>query len=284
MCIIVAKPAGAAIDIETLRNCWDENPHGAGIAYAMNGKLVIEKGFMKWEVFKEFIIDTEQWTDIPMLIHFRVATVGNKDQDNTHPFEVIPGKLAFAHNGTIKGMAVKEKPELSDTNIFCRYVLKQLPHNFLSNTGIVTLMYSSLGDWGKLAFLDNEGEITIFNEAGGHEKADVWYSNDDYLGRWGHYYKGYSYPLPTVRTLEQESEVAYLDEWYCYDCCLWFNEDEAQTNPVPGDDDCVPVCPYCGTVDGVQYDPLNEFEELSTTNPLDDERDAILAAYTAASQ
>ena len=47
MCIICAKPAKTAFpDAETIRTMWYRNPDGAGIMYARDGKVCIEKGFI----------------------------------------------------------------------------------------------------------------------------------------------------------------------------------------------------------------------------------------------
>ncbi len=284
MCIIIAKPAGTTVDFDILRNCWDSNPHGAGIAYAMDGQLVIEKGFMTFNNLKQFIIDPIQWEDVPMLIHFRIATQGSKDKDNTHPFEVVPGKLAFAHNGMMTDMVVSEKPELSDTNVFCRYVLKQLPHNFLNNSGIVTLIYNSLGGWNKLAFLDNEGNITIFNESDGCEEEGVWYSNEDYLDFVTHLvgYHQAAKTRATVRTVEEQTQCEMVDEWYCQDCATWFDARESQDfNGLERDWGMDPACPLCGTNDSVSFDPLDIFEESSKSNPLTSEDDDDLDVHAA---
>lgn len=282
MCILIAKPADAIVDIDTLKNCWDSNGHGAGVAYAAGGEVTIEKGFMTWDTFKKFIIDPDDWADIPMLIHFRIKTRGDMGEDNTHPFEVIPGKLAFAHNGTLD-LKVEERPELSDTNVFCRYVLKQLPHNFLSNSGITTLIDQSLKGRSKLAFLDSEGEITIFNEELGHEdEAGVWYSNSGYLpSRPAPYTRSGYLPLaaePTVRTVDE----VMMDDWYCHDCCIWFDEFESPpftfTSYDVGDG---PMCPHCGTNDRVSYDPLDIDEESSTKNLFEHASDYLDDAVVA---
>jgi len=272
MCILIAKPAGAVVDLTTMKNCWDHCPEGAGVAYATAGKVIIEKGFMTWDAFTEFIIEPEQWADIPMLIHFRLVTAGDDDADNTHPFEVIPDRLAFAHNGTLN-LEVKERPDLSDSNVFCRYVLKQLPHNFLSNSGITTLIYQALGDHSKMAFLDGDGTITIFNQELGIDEADgVWFSNKKYRPTYvRQVFKDRGWTWPDAVSVATPS-TAYAD-WYCGDCCIWFDEHEGPDPLEEGDDPC---CPLCGTNANASFDPLNFPEEESNDNPLDTCVDGLL--------
>jgi len=178
MCVIVAKPKDVEIDLKTLEQCWEYNPHGAGIAYALNGKVFIEKGLMTWEDFQIAFASADIWTDLAALFHFRIRTHGDTDEANTHPFEVVPGKLAFAHNGVMSGMTRTSRPDLSDTQVFNRYILQQLPHNFLRNSGMTALIENMIGGRNKLAFLDGSGKITIINERAGTRKdSGLWFSN-----------------------------------------------------------------------------------------------------------
>lgn len=193
MCVIVTKPKGAEIDLDVLHDCWRANKHGAGIAYVLNERVNLIKGLMEWEQFKNVLGDAKKWTDIPAMFHFRIRTHGETNEANTHPFSVIPGKLVFSHNGVMHGMAKNSRPELSDTACFNRYVLKQLPHNFLNNQGIVDLICHTIGRNNKLAFLDSEGNITIFNEDLGYKNDEgVWFSNDNHIPRRYAYAGGYS--------------------------------------------------------------------------------------------
>ena len=45
MCIAIYKPADKILSQETLNECYDSNPDGAGFMYAQDKKLHIEKGF-----------------------------------------------------------------------------------------------------------------------------------------------------------------------------------------------------------------------------------------------
>ena len=295
MCIIIAKPAGVNVPMEYLENSWAANPHGAGVCFAQEGKLFISKGFMSLEEFTAFIGDTREWDDVPAIFHFRWATHGEKDKENTHPFEVIPGKLAFAHNGVMRGMRVDGREELSDTQVFNRYILKQLPHNFLRNEGIQRLITEAI-DGDKLAFMDNLGNITIFNERLGHtDSAGVWYSNSAYKPAAAAYptYSGWVYspntnPLtpasPWTSKYNQKpvvdpDETLLCEDWYCASCSLWFDEDEADYEVawmMDNWDASAPICPFCGSPDAVVYDPLNDTKiDINKSNTIEfvDEED-----------
>lgn len=273
MCIIVAKQPGVIVDLETMKNCWDANPHGAGLCTALDGTVSIIKGLMSWEEFKEIYGDPEFWRELPLIVHFRIATHGAVDEDNTHPFEVIPGKLAFAHNGVLSGMQVKHRPELSDTQVFNRYVLKQLPQNFLRNSAIRTLLNQVCGSYNKLAFLEGDGTITIVNEGVGRRRADgVWFSNGDYTG-WSSPLRHGSYrdtkgSDSAETTWGFDDEYAVLDgdeqprEFYCGACSHWFEDDSIRGHEIP-------PCPLCGEWGDVfDADDMMDFpNENETTDP-----------------
>lgn len=183
MCVIIKKPAGAHLGLDILKACWNANKDGAGIAWAKEGKVFVAKGFMEWDKFATYIGHDSDWDDMAVLYHFRIKTQGTESEENTHPFEVIPGRLVFAHNGHIKDMESSKHPELSDTAVFNRYVLKQLPQNFLNNTGIQQLIFGTIGS-SKLAFLDADGMFTVFNHSmGSEEENGIWFSNTYWKSR-----------------------------------------------------------------------------------------------------
>ena len=56
MCIIINKPKGIEMPSkEILRNCFTRNSDGAGLMYALNGKVQIHKGFMTFDKFYEYL-------------------------------------------------------------------------------------------------------------------------------------------------------------------------------------------------------------------------------------
>jgi len=274
MCIIAAKPAGTIIELDTLKLCWERNPDGAGIAVAIDGKVEIIKGLMSWQQFLTVYDEPEFWREYPMLIHFRIATHGYIDEANTHPFEVIPGKLAFAHNGIMTNMVMPSKPELSDTQVFNRYILQQLPHGFLKSAAIRRLIYGTIG-YNKIAFLDGAGDITIFNEASGKMREDgVWFSNGDYKPYvFTNYYGGYKgkddlwddrWDWRSAKggrrnwiPYTEDKDILNLDEmeYYCHLCSTPFT---AEVDPLFADT-YLPNCPNCGSATGVE-----EFESLTS--------------------
>lgn len=214
MCIAIIKPKGKKISDEVLKNCYERNPDGAGLAFSKNGKLYILKGIFNKDEFVEDVRKYEKEADGAMLIHCRIGTSGKKDKTNCHP-HVINNHLVMIHNGIIR-VDVPTNSEISDTVIFVRDYLKELPKDFIKNPQIMRLIQMAIGSYNKLAFLNEKGEYAIVNEKEGVWDNGVWYSNttyktpkityttrwdeDDYIDTYGHRYYGYKNYLKNNQT------------------------------------------------------------------------------------
>ena len=61
MCIIVNKPKGVEMpSMKVLERCFDYNSDGAGLMYALKGKVEIRKGFMTFDDFKKGLSKAEK--------------------------------------------------------------------------------------------------------------------------------------------------------------------------------------------------------------------------------
>ena len=105
------------------------------------------------------------------IIHFRITTHGLTNRTNCHPF-LIDDSIGFAHNGIID--FVSDHKKKSDTIMFKREILQQLPDNFIDNDIIIRLIEESIGN-SKLVFLNRKGEFRIANEHKGHWSMIVIY-------------------------------------------------------------------------------------------------------------
>ena len=182
MCIIIYKPKGKVLDYETVKYAQSRNKDGNGYMTSMNGNLRIKKSmsFKKlWNDYEKKIIDKGLEESLPVIWHFRIKTHGPINETNSHPFAVNK-KIAFAHNGVIYGISVPKDSKLSDTALFNKEIMQQLPNDFLENKGIIRLINQYIGSTSKLAFMDEVGNVTIFNEKAGIWDDDIWYSNSSY--------------------------------------------------------------------------------------------------------
>ena len=95
MCVIIIKQKQNKVSRDTLENSAMINPDGMGVVWLDTFDVSYHKS-NEWE-----ILDTTR----PYIAHFRYATVGAVNIENTHPF--VCGKQKdelLMMNGTIKGM------------------------------------------------------------------------------------------------------------------------------------------------------------------------------------
>jgi hypothetical protein len=183
MCIICVKPAGVDIKKAVLKTCFENNPHGAGIALPSidNKKVIVEKGFFSfnhfWQRYKFYSTFNKS-----MLIHFRVATSGKIDKKNCHPW-VIDSAHAFVHNGNVQKQIGLQDDDYSDTALFVKHILKPtFAHNktVWKNSAYKWCIETTIGKNNKMVILDNNGEFVIFNEKEGIWEDGIWFSNDTF--------------------------------------------------------------------------------------------------------
>lgn len=178
MCIAIYKPKDKIIPKDVLETCWNVNDDGAGFMYAENKKLHIKKGYMD---FESFYNEYKEHQHKNAVIHFRITTHGETNEDNTHPF-VVGDNLAFVHNGIISAVSTADNTKFSDTYHFNKKILNKLymsDNRFIKKQHFKDLIKEYVG-YSKLVFMDNKGRVTIINEASGTWDDGVWYSNGSY--------------------------------------------------------------------------------------------------------
>lgn len=193
MCIIAIKKAGLNMpEISTIKNCWYNNPDGAGFCFPRAGMVEIRKGYKKLEDFKTALVELEHEIDIvntPVILHFRIGTSGGNTPENTHPFPISEhvsalqklrarAPLAMAHNGVIQ--ITPSRADISDT---MEYITSQLAHlyqlrkDFYRTEAGKKMLYNATAS--KLAFMDGAGNVETVGKF--HEKDGILYSNTSYL-------------------------------------------------------------------------------------------------------
>ena len=176
MCLLICKPAGLTLDRKEISLAIQSNPHGVGMSYPDNGKVVIKKGLWNIERTDEELSAVEH---LPLMLHFRFATHGSVGTENAHPFELANG-WAVAHNGIIN---IKCENDESDTRSFIRQVINPWvleDENAMTAPEAVEKIESMIG-WSKIGFMDKAGGFHIINEKDGHWINGVWFSNNHHL-------------------------------------------------------------------------------------------------------
>lgn len=177
MCLLIFKSAASSVKPAWIKEGWRCNAHGAGLAWVENGEVQIKKGYMKLE---DLEADIPLIAGKPAIIHFRIASVGNKTADNCHPFDA-GGEWAMGHNGTIPNMTTVG--EESDTSAFARDVLQPIldaDKSAIFDTKIQKELEAKIPG-SKMVLLNPLGQRVILNEHLGHWVEGVWYSNRSYV-------------------------------------------------------------------------------------------------------
>lgn len=199
MCIIVVKPADVDVpSIDTFKTCFKHNSDGAGMMIAHDGTVYGDKGFMKFEDFKQSLKSyAETYGDLKshaMVFHFRIGTHGTNTPGNTHPFPLKypitydemkathwEAKQGFAHNGILSNFGYHKdvkKYDVSDTMVYGKYVAA-----LLSSIGSIPkhadcqFVLDKVAT-GKFAYLDGDGNL--FTIGTFTEEKGVMYSNSSY--------------------------------------------------------------------------------------------------------
>lgn len=208
MCIAILKPKGKTIPTEHLKNSFDNNQDGGGVAYSKNGKVHIIKGIFSKKKFVKTVRFAEKEADGAILIHCRIGTSGLKDENNCHP-HVVNDECVLMHNGVLS-ISVPYNSKVSDTVIFINEYLKPLENDFMKNEAITKLVEKAIGNNNKFVLLNNKGEYKIINEKAGVWENGVWYSNSTYS------YQKYKPSTPTFKNYCSYSDIikSYNNKYY----------------------------------------------------------------------
>lgn len=250
MCIIVAKDKITPLPHEKyLKNCFDNNPDGAGFMYVNNDKVIIDKGYMTYKSFlkryKKLCRKYNNFKNKSLVMHFRIGTAGANSKENTHPYAVSYDKnilhktyyrtdLGVAHNGIIHDYNPPiDKKDINDTQNFIMKYIYPLYKNykkFYKNKYIMDGIEKITNS--KFAFLDKYDNIYL---VGKFETDDdgVKYSNSNYLPYYNYGYDYYRYYdlydnykykqldtksdedfVKNIADIDDEYEVVLESNWY----------------------------------------------------------------------
>jgi len=178
MCLIVVKPKGTALPKEEyLLHSAKRNSDGQGLAYLSKrgGSIKLKKDFPTAQALVDYM-NQNITVDDELIIHFRFATHGLKDEGNRHPFPLsknkallrkteLECKFCCAHNGVLSQYSRTDDEQLSDSQRFIVDILsdsvikenfnkpsvQKLINEFLSNDRLVTMTSKDgmllFGDW-----------------------------------------------------------------------------------------------------------------------------------------
>jgi len=198
MCLIIFQEQDSKkIDADLLKDEWDFNPHGAGIATIEDGSVKVQR-FTK---FRRFIKAYEKTSDASMrMIHFRFNTRGSNGIGNVHPFLVSRGKIAMAHNGTFSD--VPQHRRMSDSSMIAES-LHRVSASVLMSGEFDAILNQMCGTTSKMVLMSGRGEIKIINEDIGE-----WYDEKTWMS-----VKGSLAPASMFSTLGYPEDIDYDDDY-----------------------------------------------------------------------
>ena len=289
MCIIVYKPVG--IDLpDTLEDCWNNNNDGAGYCYFNGDRVILKKGFMNKKSLLDSLQYVEDIKNVPMLLHFRIATHGGVNKDFTHPFPLsndlekltaqrLKVHTAICHNGIIDNFG---SAEVSDTAEYIAEVVRPLIKlsNYRVNEKVEDVLKATLSG-SRLAIM-HDNEVSLIGKW--YEYNGCYYSNENYKPAWSkHYYGKYynddwyysDYSTPTISTTSAFSDyipdevylippyITFTDGekvWYPEENSLWYFDLDGCVY-----DDELDITDYWLCYDNGKYMDFDDIEGLSKT-------------------
>lgn len=188
MCIIfICNKQRASLNL--LKRGEAQNRDGAGIAWCKGGKVHWKKGIDAKEAYA-----IQEQVNLPVIIHFRMASAGGNDKALTHPFPVTntvsvdksgtTDRVLF-HNGHWSGWDDKLMDEIISRGI-------NVPDGPWSDSRTIALLVKNHGEHilsliavtSRFAMMSGNGEIKIWGK---------WEKDKDGILRSSTLYEGYGF-------------------------------------------------------------------------------------------
>lgn len=192
-CIIIFKPKDKDMPKdEYLVASGIKNSDGVGIALLKDNSTTVQikKDFKDTKAMIDWTKENVKKEDI-LVVHFRFATHGLKDEGNRHPFPIVGEEhkellretninvdIAVVHNGVLSQYGSKEEKTFSDTQLFIMDILaKEVVKNNITDDTILKLVHEYIGT-DKLLILKGDGTHILLGNYIEHE--GCFYSNRTY--------------------------------------------------------------------------------------------------------
>lgn len=190
MCLLIHQPKGVTFSRQELRDFYQHNPDGFGVAFGDGRTLhVLRLVGSEKEIIEAY---QRQAAGRECVIHFRMATHGAKNVDNAHPYAVTDD-IVMAHNGVLS-CGNPAQPSMSDTWHLIQYVIRpiaEMSPDLLFCPTWGQMFGNLIGSSNKLAFIHRDGRVALVNKASGTTHKGAWLSNtyawsspDQEYGRW----------------------------------------------------------------------------------------------------
>ena len=161
MCVIIIKQSGKTVPQEVAKTSAKINPHGLGVIWLDTFDVTYHKS----ADYK--VLDTDR----PFIAHFRFATVGAINKDNTHPFRCGNNKQEWLMmNGTIKALGNHKQ---SDSRILADSLGRIARHKWKRELERYDCRFVTINTHCRT--------FQIYNKELWVQKDGVWYSKDNVI-------------------------------------------------------------------------------------------------------
>ena len=161
MCVIIVKQQGQLLPKEVAKTSARLNPHGLGVMWMDTFEVTYHKS----SEHKVLL------TDRPFIAHFRYATVGAINIENTHPFVCGRNKNEWLMmNGTIFGLGDKKK---SDSRVLAEKLGETPRHTWKTELSKYPCRFVTINTRNKT--------YQIYNKDLWVQRDGIWYSKGNVL-------------------------------------------------------------------------------------------------------
>ena len=177
MCVIIIKQKEQMMSREIAKTSARINPHGLGIIWLDTYEVTYHKS-------KDYGV---LLTDRPFIAHFRYATVGAINRENTHPFVCgIQKDEYLMMNGTIKGLG---NAQMCDSRVLANQLGLRPRHTWKEEIEQFDCRFVTVNVRNR--------SFQMYNRADWHYKDGIWYSKanvlqENIIAVYGTLKKGYS--------------------------------------------------------------------------------------------
>ena len=198
MCVIIIKQKEQMMSREVAKTSARINPHGLGIVWLDTFEVTYHKS-------KDYNV---LLTERPFIAHFRYATIGAVNRENTHPFQCGKNKDEWLMmNGTIRGMG---NAQMCDSKVLA-IALGQMPRQTWKKE-------LSKYECRFVAVNTRNRSFQIFNKHLYTYKDGIWYSKanvlqENLIAVYGTLKKGYSNYNTYLRTAKYVGSGVTADKY-----------------------------------------------------------------------
>ena len=226
MCMLCVIPPHTIPTRERLENSALNNPHGFGfgIAIPSENRIHVERTMNPDTSINRFIELRAKYPEGYAVWHARLATHGNTNVDNCHPFRVGKDNLTYlAHNGILP--VLETDAVRSDTRIFAEDTLPAMGGVSVLDNDQVMNVLEDFTSGSKVAILTlnpaaKQQIYVLHHDKGWFDETGVWWSNDSCKSVRSYSYYGSDYGNTWYSTRELDFDTKSRKREYEPKNCL----------------------------------------------------------------